>query len=384
MKSRIKKIAMVIPKVGPVGGAERFAFEVAGHLSRNPEYEIHVFANMWQSDIHGVTFHKVPIITFPKFLTSISFAYFARRKINQMNFDLVHTHDRIFEADVFTMHGIPHRTWIKEIRGKKWMSLYDRATQWVEECILSSTRCVAFLPVSHLAQEKILKEFRVDPEKVQVIHPGVDIEKFQELSRSQCRREMRKHFGISPSDVVILFVSMNFEIKGLDYIINGIARAQSSHPATTITLLVAGKGNDKIFHRQAHNLGIGKNVIFAGVQKENLEKMYLASDLFMMLSRFDTFGIAVLEAMAASLPVIVSGNVGAKDVIREGENGFTIEDTQNTAMISEKIAVMLNEETRSEMAQEAYNASLDHSWQKVAGRISTVYEKILTSNIIKQ
>jgi len=78
------------------------------------------------------------------------------------------------------------------------------------------------------------------------------------------------------------------------------------------------RGIIKKYSILAQKTGIEENVIFAGVQKETLEKIYLASDMFMMLSRFDTFGITVLEAMAASsaLPVIISGNVGAKDLVR--------------------------------------------------------------------
>ncbi len=62
----------------------------------------------------------------------------------------------------------------------------------------------------------------------------------------------------------------------------------------------------------------------------------MASDIFMMLSRFDTFGMTVLEAMAVSLPVIISSNVGAKDLIRERVNGFIAEDTSNTDMNGER------------------------------------------------
>ena len=63
----------------------------------------------------------------------------------------------------------------------------------------------------------------------------------------------------------------------------------------------------------AQNLGIKEQVIFAGIiRREHLEKIYVASDAFSMLSKFDTFGMAALEAMAASLPVTISSNVGAK------------------------------------------------------------------------
>ncbi|MEA1970305.1 MAG: glycosyltransferase family 4 protein, partial [Thermodesulfobacteriota bacterium] len=368
MEIEKKKIAIVIPKYGLVGGAERFVYELTERLSLNKKYDFHVFTNRWQSGSDRITFHKVPIIRFPRFLTTISFAYFAGCKISKINFDLVHTHDRIFDADIFTMHGIPHRIWVHEIR-KKSMSLFDCATCWVEKCLVNNTGCKIFLPVSSLTKEKFLQEHKMGSEKIQVTHPGVDIARFQGFDREHCRKETRGHFGIDPSDIVILFVSMNFEIKGLDYIIAALGKAKSSYLSQNLKLLVVGKGDYKKYGALAQKAGIKDNVVFAGVHKKNLEKIYLASDIFMMLSRFDTFGMTVLEAMAASLPVIISSNVGAKDLVKEGINGFVIDDTNNADMICEKMGFMLDSKARNTMAEKACNTALNNSWDAVAKRV---------------
>jgi len=371
-----RKIAVVIPKYGLVGGAENFVFELTERLSLNEKYDFHVFANRWESNSDRITFHKVPIIRFPRFLTTISFAYLAGHKISKMKFDLIHTHDRIFDADVFTMHGIPHRIWAHEIR-KKRMSLFDYGTQWVEKKLVNNTRCKAFLAVSNITKDKFLQEYGVKPDSIQVIHPGVDIERFQELDREKCRKGIREQFKVGLSDTVILFVSMNFEIKGLDYVMAAVGKAKASYPHKNIKLLVIGRGDHKKYDKLAQETGIKDNIIFAGVQKEKLEQIYLASDFFMMLSRFDTFGITVLEAMTASLPVIISSNVGAKDIIREGITGFVIENTGNADEISNKIGFMLNEENRIKMAKETYNTAVNHSWDRIAKKINGIYEELI-------
>ncbi len=376
MVSDVQKIAVVIPKYGLVGGAESFAAELTERIALNTRYNIHVFANRWTTHSEQITFHKVPIFSFPKFLTTISFAYFAGLNISKMNFDLIHTHDRIFNADIFTMHGIPHRIWAHEVR-KKFLSLFDRATCWVERYLVNNTRCKRFLPVSSLTKEKFLQKYKITPEKVQVIHPGVDIERFQQFDRERCRKEIRGQFKIDPSDIVILFVSMNFEIKGLNYIMTAVGKAKASYPSQNVKLLVVGKGNYQKYSTIAQKAGIKDRVIFAGIQKENLEKIYLASDIFMMLSRFDTFGITVLEAMAASLPVIISSNVGAKDLVKDGVNGCVVENTKDPCRIVEKLSIMVDEKVRSRMGNEAYKTALDHSWEKVTERYLTIYEQIL-------
>ncbi|MBC8456453.1 MAG: glycosyltransferase [Deltaproteobacteria bacterium] len=124
------KIAVVIPKFGLVGGAEKFVYQLTEQLAFQEDLEIHVFANQWSMGNAPITFHKVPIIPFPRFMRPISFAYFSNKRIRSKVYDLVHSHDRIFRMDLFTMHGIPHKTWIKEVR-RKHLSLFDRSTAWV-------------------------------------------------------------------------------------------------------------------------------------------------------------------------------------------------------------------------------------------------------------
>jgi len=374
--SHVHKIAVAIPKYGLVGGAEHFVAELTKLIALNPRYDIHVFANRWLSNSPRVAFHKVPVITFPKFLTTMSFAHFARNKMARMEFDLIHAHDRIFRADIFTMHGIPHRLWIHEVR-KKNMTLNDRATQWVEKILVERSGCRRFISVSNLAQDKFLQAYHIDKESAGVIRPGIDAGRFRNLDRELCRREIRGLWGLGQADVVILFVSMNFDIKGLDTLMAAVAKTKSNRPEEKIKLLIVGKGEESKYRRMAKSLGIGEDVIFAGVHREKLESIYMASDVFSILSKFDTFGIAVLEAMAASLPVVVSGNVGAKDIVKQGINGFVIEERTDIDTISERIGLLLNREARIKMGENAYETAMNNSWEAVARKYELIYDELM-------
>jgi len=378
MTHNIHKIAVVIPKYGLVGGAEHFVLELTRRLSLNPWYDIHVFANKWLVNEDHLTFHRIPIIAFPKFLTTISFSCFVKQKMAKMDLDLRHTHDRIFDADIFTMHSVPHTFWIHHVRRKD-MSLNDHATAWLEKKLVRNPRCKRFISVSKLASEKFLQAYDVDAKKIQVIHPGIDMARYRGLDRGQCRQEIRSLWGIEETDTVILFVSMNFDIKGLDALMAAAAKAKSNDRSQKIKLLIVGKGEEKKYIRIAKNLGIGNDVIFAGVHREKLERIYLASDIFSILSKFDTFGIAVLEAMAASLPVVVSGNVGAKDLVTNGVNGFTIEDSTDLDDISEKICILLDKEVRTRMGVAARETALENTWESVAKKYEFIYDELLES-----
>jgi len=375
MTSNFRKIAVVIPKYGLVGGGEKFAFELTERIALNPLYEVHVFANKWRTGSKQITFHKIPIITFPKFLTTISFAYFANHEISKMNFDLIHTHERIFNADIFTMHGIPHQIWVKEVR-KKRMSLFDYGTRWVEKRLVKNSS--RFLSVSKPTKEKFIREYNICPDDVQIIHPGVNINKFKNVNL-QRREEIRSRFGIEETDIVILFVGMNFEIKGLDSLMEAVAITKSKYPPPKLKLLVVGKGNEKKYQKLAGRLGIKDDVRFAGVWKDNIESLYRACDMFSILSKFDTFAMTVLEAMAGSLPVIISNNVGAKDLICEGINGFVV-NTEDIGAVSSKIALLLDTEKRKNMAQEAHKTALQNIWDVATKSVLNVYEEILTAS----
>ena len=371
MAHRIYKIAVVVPKYGLVGGGEKFVLELTERIAASPDYEVHVFAHKWKQQSDRIAFHKVPVISFPKFLTTISFAWFAKRRMASMNFDIIHTHERIFHADIFSMHSVPHGFWVREIRRKR-MSLFDYGTRWVERRLINKGKCRAFLPVSGITKEKFLQEFNAEAGRVQVIHPGVDNEKFNQFDRAICRAEIRKRFGFDDEAVILLFVSMNFELKGLDNIMAGVARTKAKFPAAPLKLLVVGKGNVRKYKRLAESLGIGNDIAFAGIWKENIEQVYLAADIFVMLSSFDTFGMAVLEAMAASLPVVISHNVGAKDLVIDGRNGFIVV-REDIAALSARIIFLLKKENRKVMGAEAYKVAQGKTWDHTAEQVLKIY-----------
>ena len=94
------RIAVVIPKYGLVGGGEKLAAELTERTARQFPCEMHVFANRWQEGSSRIRFHRVPVIAFPKYLTTVSFAWFAQRRIAAMGFDLVHAHERVFYDEI--------------------------------------------------------------------------------------------------------------------------------------------------------------------------------------------------------------------------------------------------------------------------------------------
>ena len=370
-----RKIAVVVPKYGLVGGGERFASEITGRLARNEDFEIHVLANRWVSNSDRIKFHKIPMIRFPRFLRPLSFAWFANRIITHGNFDLVHTHEWIPKGDVFSVHSVPHAGWVRDVR-KKLFSLFDWARIAVERRAIRDGKSSCFLPVSTIAMEAFRREYTTLPGQWQVLAPGVDVARFSTPDRAACRADIRGRYGIDSSDTLLLFVGMNFEIKGLDTIIAAVAKARTIRPEANIRLLVVGRGDDKEYRKLAQSLGVAEAVTFAGTQVEGLECYYRAADIFILLSKFDTFGMVVLEAMAAGLPVIVSSNVGAKDLVEEGINGFILPEYPDAETAAERIVLLSNTARREAMGVAATQTASIHDWDNLANKIAKIYEEL--------
>ncbi|MDD5170922.1 MAG: glycosyltransferase family 4 protein [Syntrophales bacterium] len=383
--SRRKKIAVVIPKYGLVGGAEGHTAALTSRLAMHSQYEVHVFANKWVNHPDNIIFHKVPIITFPKFLTTISFAYFAGARIARTNFYMVHTHERMFNADMCTLHGIPHEIWVRDVRKKRVPSLFDYGTMWVDNELATNGNCRQFIAVSNLTKEKFLEQYPdMDHDRVSVIHPGVDLETFTNKDLYRNRRGVRQQFGIGKDELVIIFVSMNYDIKGLDYLMMGLARFKEKHPKKNFKLLIVGKSNSHKYLSLAEEKGLRDHVIYTGViEHEQIADLYGAADIFAMPSRFDTFGLTVLEAMAASLPVIISENVGAKDIVRQGENGFVVNLARHEEEIAMAVEILCHEHIRERMSREAFITASQHCWDKVAEKYFQAYEDLWRKKSIR-
>jgi UDP-glucose:(heptosyl)LPS alpha-1,3-glucosyltransferase len=379
---RSRKIAVVVPKYGLVGGGERFASEITERLAKNETFDIHVFANKWVAHSDRIKFHKVPMIRFPRFLRPLSFAWFASRMISRMNFDLVHSHDWILKGDIFSVHSVPHAGWVRDVR-KRSPSLFDRAIIAVEQRTILNGRASRFFPVSTIAIEAFHREYATLPGQWQALSPGVDVARFSTPDRAACRADTRGRYGIGASDILLLFVGMNFEVKGLDTIIAALAKARTTRPDVNIRLLVVGRGDESKYRKMAQSLGIAEAVIFAGTQVVGLERYYRAADIFIMLSKFDTFGMVVLEAMAAGLPTIVSPNVGAKDLVEEGINGFVLPEHQDADAAADRIVRLSDTAQRETMGTAAAQTAAMHDWEKLAEKMERLYFETLSEKANK-
>ncbi len=154
---------------------------------------------------------------------------------------------------------------------------------------------------------------------------------------------VRKNWGLSEDQIVIISVGNCSEIKNHSDIIRAIAEL-APHDKNIIYLHI-GEGEKAFMEvNLAHNLGIDNYVKFVG-KVDNVRELLICSDIFVMSSYFEGIGVAALEAGSCGLPIVIYDSPGLKESVQNGYNGFITK--QNFKDLSEGIKkLILNEKLR--------------------------------------
>jgi UDP-glucose:(heptosyl)LPS alpha-1,3-glucosyltransferase len=354
------------------GGCERFVHETSTRIAAMPGFSVDVFANRWELADPRIRYHRVPMVRFPKFVKPWAFVRAAKRMIDRGGYDVVHAHLRTDFAHITTVHPAPHAFWVREVLGRRTLSLHDRTMIAMERQMLAQGAGRTFLPVSQMLLEVWRDEYGELPGEWRVQTPGVDTERF--APDPTARASLRRELGISNEECMLLFVGMNFEVKGLREILGGIAQARTIDPSIRLRLVVVGKGDRGHFQSLADRMKIGDMLKFAGVVTDRLPHYYAAADAFIMLSSFETFCMAAAEAIGAGLPIAITDKMGVRDLAR-GIPSAVILDRQPTAVaVSDAIASLVRL-SRERLTNEGRCAdSPVPDWEEVALMIADTYQ----------
>lgn len=195
----------------------------------------------------------------------------------------------------------------------------------------------AILVVGSAARRSMLDR-GADPRVIDVFANTIDVGLFAARA-AKLRRErdrLREHFGLPRERFVAVSVARLAPEKGLDTLIRAASLARS-RPA----LLVVGQGQEReLLEPMAARLGVEAR--FAGdVPWKRISEAYAAADCFVLLSRHEPWGVAVTEAAASGLPLVLSDQVGAGfDLLRTGENGIRVaaDDAEAAAKALDELA----------------------------------------------
>ncbi len=173
---------------------------------------------------------------------------------------------------------------------------------------------------------------------------------------------------------IITHVSNFRKVKRIDDIINIFYKVQKKIPAK---LIMVGEGPEKEnAERMCRELGIENKVKFMG-KSNDVGKILCLSDLFLLPSEKESFGLSALEAMAAKTPVISTNAGGLPEVNKDGFSGYTcnVGDIDRMAQMAEYI--LIDEDRLKQFKQNAYKRSIDFDIDEIVPQYEEVYAKAL-------
>jgi len=379
------KIALVCQNYTQKGGTERYVVNLSkGLLDR--DNEVHVFAAKYNPEDNDprIIFHKVPIIPIGRLLKILSFIYFSQRLLSKEMFDIICGFGHSLKQDIYRISGC-HKVWedkLLRIYSNPLLRLLKRISPIIfpsyflsslieyYQCKTNGNRRI--ITVSNQTKNELIKRYKIDPKKIEVVYNGVDLEEFR-IGKSDIRRRViRNQYGLGKNDFVILFVANDFRRKGLEYLIRAIAELNQ------IKVLVVGKGRRRYYQNLAHKLGVKDRIIFTGMINKDLPSYYVSADIFVFPTFYDPLANVCLEAMAMGLPIITTKSNGISELLTDGKQGFIIDDPKDYKLIAQKINTLFcNKNLREQMSNEARKLANNYPLSKNINRILEICKEVL-------
>jgi UDP-glucose:(heptosyl)LPS alpha-1,3-glucosyltransferase len=252
------------------------------------------------------------------------------------------------------------------------IGFYDRVSLNDERILLTSPVTQRVIAVSELVKSQIEELYNVNPEDIAVVPNGVNFSLFEMLRTQVDRPSKRKSLGFSPDDFVLLFVGNEFGRKGLKALLQSLVALDDRN----VQLLVVGSGNQQSYRRFATELGIATGVHFAG-NIPSPEAMYLVADAFVLPSLYEPFGLVVLEAMAAGVPVITSKATGAVEGMLNRRHALLLEYPASVEELLEAVRLLKGDESlRKHLIASGFEKAKEFTWGKVAQRTLGIYDDV--------
>ena len=226
----------------------------------------------------------------------------------------------------------------------------------------------AVTAVSNSLKEDTLRLFDIKKE-INVVTNFIDINKFTH-DFTDCQRAMMA----TDKEKIITHISNMREVKRIPDVIKVFYNIQKEIPAK---LMMVGEGPEREpAERLCEELGISEKVVFFG-NSNQIDRILCFSDLFLLPSKTESFGLSALEAMASGVPVISSDTGGIPEVNKHGFSGYLSDVSDVEDMSSNAIKILSNPETLNQFKQNAVTQAKTFDIQQIVPKYEAIYQDTL-------
>ncbi|MFQ4145149.1 glycosyltransferase family 4 protein [Chlorogloeopsis sp. ULAP02] len=383
------KLSIVTHNVIKGNGQGRVNYEITWEAIRRGHY-VTLLASQVAPELQEnsqVKWISIPVKNWPtEFIRNMIFSWRSAIWLRQhrSEFDLVKANGAItlFPADVNAVHFV-HSSWLKfSAKGAVSKSLktllnprgvlYD-FYQWLYTAVNARWEKKAFsqakivVAISNQIAKDLLN-IGVAPECLQVILNGVDLQEFSPGTTD------RKTWGL-PSGVPLALFAGDIRIprKNLDTVLQALVKVPNLH------LAVAGITEGSPYLQLADSVGLSDRVHFLGLRYD-VPQLMKAVDFLVFPSRYEPFGLVVIEAMACGLPVITAQTTGAAELVTP-ESGIVLPDPDDAQALAQALLVLASDRAlRERMGKAARAIAQNHSWDQMAQRYVDLFEELSLSS----
>jgi L-malate glycosyltransferase len=343
-----------------------------GHSVHFITYQQPVRLNVFSANIfyHEVRVPTYPLFDYPPY--EVALASTMVDVILNHDLDLLHVHYAIPHASAAYMARQivqkktgRHVPFITTLHGTD-ITLVGRDKTYEPVVTFSINESDAITAVSKNLRDETFNSFEITKE-IEVIYNFVDVSRFNKKPIDAFRKV------IAPNGEKVLMHASNFrKVKRIPDVMKVFASVRSEMPAK---LLMVGDGPERpVAEELAREFGVFDDIRFVGKQ-EQMEEILPISDLFLLTSEYESFGLSALEAMAAKVPVISTNAGGLSEINLHGITGYTANVGDVASMSEYAIGLLSNDDVMSKMKEQAFDQANKHDIRNVIPQYEKLYSR---------
>jgi glycosyltransferase involved in cell wall biosynthesis len=380
-KSDAMQVLMVMT-ARTVGGAEIFAEGLVSALGDSCRFTIALADHPDMHDLARRLGKRARVLTFPFDRTSRLPGVARRLQQLAAGFDVIHLNSNHPGSRLGILMGyvLPRggRPVVCVEQGATPMSAIEvpRAIAWSLPTLFRWSRhsVAQIVAVSEENRDTLVNRYRIPAQKITVVRNGVDLRSFAEPAPGTLRQEL----GLAPDQPVLIVLGRLAPNKGQQYLVDAAPAILAQFP--TAHFVFAGNPDGRA-HLDERIRAAGLEDTFSLIGfRSDVANILRSSDLFVLPSLAEGLSLAIIEALAAGLPVVATRVGGAAEIIEEGRNGFLVPPADAGALACAVNRVLsLDAVARSRLRQSALESAQPFSIDATANRMLGIYRQLAGS-----